>query len=214
MGASPGCLRGGAGPPPSGHGAREPDARGEVSQVKLPSFTRRSTGSAASRDRARSTSNSATQSLCSFGSLPDSVGAEADSPRAPLACKVAPTSHSAVSRFSKAAGTENLRTFAALRVTRQRLGVRPVPCRFGTTAASLAEGRRLTGEAQRWRDPKAAEDWPHSKTSRTFPACRRGCERLACPGHIALGIFAGVVLVVSLVRSQRVRKLFRQTSAR
>jgi len=36
--------------------------------VRLPSFTRRSTGSAASRDRARSTSNSATQSLCSSGS--------------------------------------------------------------------------------------------------------------------------------------------------
>ena len=40
----------------------------QFSQVRLPRRTRRSTGSAASRDRARSTSNSATQSLCSSGS--------------------------------------------------------------------------------------------------------------------------------------------------
>ena len=40
----------------------------QPSQVRLPSFTRRSTGSDVSRVRARSTSNSATQSLCSSGS--------------------------------------------------------------------------------------------------------------------------------------------------
>ena len=60
--------RGVTGAPPSGHGAREPAATGEGYPVNLPSRTRRSTGSAASRERPRSTSNSATQSLCSSGS--------------------------------------------------------------------------------------------------------------------------------------------------
>ncbi len=68
MGASPEYLQGVTGAPPSGHGAREPATTGEGSQVELPSFTRRTTGSAASRERARSSSNSATQSLCSSGS--------------------------------------------------------------------------------------------------------------------------------------------------
>jgi hypothetical protein len=69
--------------------------------------------------------------------------------------------------------------------------VRPVLCRFGTTAASLAEGRRSTEETQRGRDPKAAEDWPHSKTlARYQKRCEgpRGFgEKLEAEGPVSWG---------------------------